>query len=125
MTLRDTAVRLASLEDRILDRLGFREYEVKVGDTILSPSPKVTQKNITSYSPDQLRGFADKLGGQGNPISIFTLDVSREVSEGVMRTFDYWTLTRESYEATCLPVDFSVGDERVKVTLAVIKQVGE
>jgi hypothetical protein len=122
MTVKDLEVRLASKEDEILDRLGYREYEVKIGDTLLTVLPKITQKNITSYSDEQLRGFADRLSGRGNPISIFKLEISREVSESLIRSFEYWTLTRSDYIAECLPVDIVVNDSRYIVTLAVIKQ---
>ena len=124
MTVRDVEVRLSSLEDRILDRLGYREYTLTIKDEVIDILPGVQQKNITSYSPSQLQGFADRLGGQGNPISIFNLAISREVPEATIRAFGYWTLSRDGYTAECLPLDIKVTDSRYQVLLGVIKQSG-
>jgi hypothetical protein len=122
MSVRDVEVRLASLEDKILSNLGYREYTLKIGTTSIPILPGITQKNMTSYTPAQLQGFADKLGGQGNPIAIFKLALSREIPEATVRQFAYWYLTRSGYEAKCMPIDIIVTDSRYIITLAVLKQ---
>jgi len=121
MTVRDVEVRLASLEDRILDRLGYREYQLTIGTDVVAILPGTEQKNITSYSDEQLRGFANRLGGNGNPIGIFKLKISREVPEATVRQLKYWRLSREGYIADCLPLDIKVTDSRYEVLLGVIK----
>lgn len=120
--VRRIEVKLASLQDRILGKLGYREYSLSISGTQVDILPGITQKNITSYSPDQLSGFADRLGGQGNPISIFRLELSREVPESLVRQFGYWILSRDGYVADCLPLDIQVTDSRYIVLLGVIKQ---
>lgn len=122
--VRSIEVRLSSLEDRILDRLGYREFQVFVGSTEILPKPGIIEKPLSSYNATQLQGFADSLGGQGNPITTFKLAISREFPEPIIRNFAYWRLIRDSYEATCLPVDFKITDARALVTVAVIKSVG-
>lgn len=123
MSLRDIEVRLgANIEDAVLSRLGYREYSVTIGSTPITVLPEVNHKNITSYTQDQLSGFADRLGGNGNPISIFELKLSRVIPESTVRQFGYWILSRDGYEATCLPIDIKVEDSRYIVLLGVIKQ---
>lgn len=121
MTVRQVEVDLSGVEDRVLDSLGYREFQVTIGETIIEPKPKITEKPLSSYSESQLRGFADSLGGNGNPISTFKLELSRLIDESIIRGFNYWTLTRSSYVATCLPLEMVVTDSRIKVLLGVIK----
>lgn len=122
MSVRDVEVRLASLEDKILEGLGYREYFILIGTTPVKILPGTTQKNQSSYTSEQLQGFADRLGGQGNPIALFKVAVSREVPESLIRSSAYWTLTRSGYTAKCLPIDIVVTDSRYVVLLGVLKQ---
>lgn len=125
MSVRDIQVRLGGqVEDNILGRLGYREFTVSIGGTELTYPPAIKQMNLKAYSDSQLRGFADALGGQGNPIAYFEVRVSRLEPESLIRSFVYWVLTREGFQAECLPVDIRVNDDRYVVTLAVIKQNG-
>ena len=123
MSVRDLEVRLTRLEDNILGRLGYREYTVTVGSTLLDPVPEVLQKSVNAYSETKLASFINALGGQGNPISFYELQVSRLVPESLIRSFVYWTLLRDGLESTCLPVSITVEDSRYKVILAAIKIV--
>lgn len=121
MSVRDIEVRLTKLEDDILDNLGYREFNIEVNGTILNPKPEVIEKPLSGYSSDQIRGFADTLGGQGNPISTFKLMISRTIPENLITDYSYWTLTRDNLVATCLPLEISVEDSRYVVLLGVIK----
>ena len=121
MSVRDLEVRLTRLEDNILSNLGYREYEVVIGDLVVDPKPEVNQKSLAAYSETKLANFINALGGQGNPISFFELQVSRLVDEETVRSYQYWKLTRDSIVAECLPVSITVEDARYKVILAAIK----
>lgn len=121
MSVRDIEVRLTGVEDSILDKLGYREFDVSVGGTLLDPKPEVIEKPLSGYSTDQIRGFADSLGGQGNPVSTFQLFISRLVDESLISNYNYWTLTRDNLVATCLPLEIKVEDSRYVVLLGVIK----
>lgn len=123
-TVRGIEERLGGLEDRILDRLGYREYKVFVGETLVDPPPQIIEKPLSAYSPSQLQGFVDALGGSGNPISTYRLDISRLVDEGTIRGFNYWRLERSDYVSVCLPLEIVVMDARIKVLLGVIKIEG-
>lgn len=122
MSVRDIEVRLASVEDTLLSRLGYREYTVRVGNTTLEIAPEVIQKSLKAYSDDQLRKFIQSLGSRGNPIAYFEVAVSREIGEPLVRSMDYWYLSRDGYQATCLPCDIQVDDSRYLLVLGVIKQ---
>jgi len=121
MSVRDLEVRLTRLEDSILGRLGYREYEVKVGNQLLDPQPEVVQKSVASYSETKLASFINALGGRGNPISYFELEVSRLVPEAVVRSYQYWSLKRDGFVSECLPVSITTTDARHRVILAAIK----
>jgi hypothetical protein len=121
-SVRQVEVNASVLEDNILDSLGYREYSVLVGETPLTPKPEVVHKPLKSFSDSQIRNFIDQLGGQGNPISYFGVAVSRAISEATIRSLDYWSVTRDGYQATCLPVSIEVTDSRYNVILAVLKQ---
>lgn len=122
MTVRDTEVRLTRTEDNILDRLGYREYTVVVDGVTLDPKPSVINKPLSRFSGDTLNRFIDQLGGKGNPVSFYELSISRLIDETLLRSDVYWYVTRGTYEAKCLPVQFEVLDSRVKVTLGILKR---
>lgn len=124
-TVREIEVTFAGIEDEILDDLGYREYTITIDGIELTPKPEVIQKPLQAFSDGQIRRFIDNLGGQGNPITYFQVNVSRTITESTIRNFSYWVLTRDSYVATCLPVQFKVTDSRYEVLLGVIKQEGE
>jgi len=119
--VRAIEVKLGSLEDKILKDLGYREYNVSIGGILIEPSPLVEPKPLRGYSDSQLRGFADSLGGQGNPITLFKIHISREIDEGLIRSFNYWMLERDGFNAQCLPVEIRETDSRYLVTVGVIK----
>lgn len=122
MTVRNLEIRLTGLEDNISDRLGYREFTVAINGTILSPPPEVISKGFKDYSEAAISKFINTLGGKGNPSGFFEVVVSRLiVDESVIRSYEYWTITRDSYVATCLPVAIKVTDSRYEVILAVIK----
>jgi hypothetical protein len=121
-SVRDIEVRFGSVEDNILNRLGYREYTLTVGNYEVNPLPEVVQKPIQAFSDSQVRRFIDNLGGQGNPITFYKVTISREVPEANLREYVLWTLTRGSYVAECLPVEFTVSDSRYTVILGVLKQ---
>jgi hypothetical protein len=121
-SVRDIEVKFATVEDNILDNLGYREYVLTVGNTEINPKPEVTQKPIQSFSDGAIRRFIDNLGGQGNPVTYFKVAISREVDESILRAFAPWRLTRGSYVANCLPVELKVTDSRYEVMLGVLKQ---
>ena len=122
--VRDTEVKLTGVEDRLLARLGYRLYDVYVGNQLVDPPPAVTEKPLSSYTGTQLQGFVDALGGNGNPITTFKLEISRLVPESILREFNYWRLERDDYVATCLPIELIVMDSRIKVLLGVVKIEG-
>jgi len=121
MSVRDLEVRLTRLEDNILGRLGYREYQVKVGNLTLDPQPEVVQKSLAAYSETKLASFIQALGRRGNPISYYELEVSRLVPEATIRSYQYWNLTRDGYVSECLPVSITTTDARYRVILAAIK----
>jgi hypothetical protein len=121
MSIRDLETRLTGLEDNILDRFGYREFSVVVDGTTLNPPPEVISKGFQDYSEAAISKFINSLGGKGNPTGFFEVTVSRLISETLIRSYKYWTITRDSYVADCLPVAIKVTDSRIIVTLAVIK----
>lgn len=120
-TVRGLEVELTVLEDGILGNLGYREYTVQVGGYVLNPVPEVVQKDAGAYGQTAMNMFIDRLGGEGNPIGFYELQISRAIPEEVIRALEYWTISRDGYVAECLPVALVVTDSRYKVTLAVIK----
>lgn len=120
-TVREIEVELADLEDRILNDLGYREYTVEVNSTIITPQPKVVHKSISNFKQEKIDTFVRALGSGRNPSSYFVLEISRSVSEDLVRHKGYWTLTRGSLVSTCAMVDYTQTDSRHKVTLGVIK----
>jgi len=125
MTVRDIEVSLASLEDNILANLGYREFVVAVGSTVISPSPQVVDKPKKNMSTAVFQSYLQALGNNGNPTNFFEVTISREIDENVIRKPNYWKLTRGNYKAECLPVEIVVSDSRYLVMLAVIKRVIE
>jgi hypothetical protein len=125
MTVRDIEVKLTSLEDNILNNLGYREYTIAIGATELTIKPEVIQKSIRGYSDGQMQRFIDAMGGQGNPIAFFQIALSRDISESLVRQYDYWTLIRDGLVAKGLLVDLIVEDARYIATVGVIKISGE
>jgi len=125
MSVRDIEVKLASLEDNILNNLGYREYAIAIGATELTIKPEVIQKSIRAYSDGQMQRFINAMGGQGNPIAFFQIALSRDISEALVRQYDYWTLTRDGLVAKGLLVDLIVEDARYIATVGVIKISGE
>lgn len=123
MTVRSIEVELASLEDEILDSLGYREFTVTVGSTVISPNPEVVDTPKKNLSTAVYQGYLQTLGNNGHPTNFFKVTISREVAESVIRQAKYWRLTRESYSAECLPVEIVVQDSRYLVMLAVIKRI--
>lgn len=128
MSLADTERKLASLEDRIGSQLGYRETVVRVGNILVTPTPKVVNANQKAYSDDQLKGYTIRLGSSqgaskslGNTITLFTVKVSREFSETVLKSNNYWYLTRGTYKATCMLLDFKITTSRFIATIGVIK----
>lgn len=124
-SVRDIEVLFGGIEDTILDSLGYREYEVTIGANTVTPRPEVINKPLQAFSDGQIRQFIDSLGGQGNPIAYFKVIIARTFLEAIVRDFAYWTLTRETYEAQCLPVQIKVTDSRYEVLLGVLKQSTE
>lgn len=122
-TVREIEVTLATLEDNILDSLGYREYTVKVGSIGITPNPEVTDVPKDKLGTATYQGYVQALGNNGNPTNFFKLVISREVAESTIRQAKYWTITRESYKAECLPVEIRVQDSRYVVVLAVIKRI--
>lgn len=123
MTVRAIEVDLASLEDKILDSLGYREFTVVVGTTVISPNPEVIDTPKKSLSTAVYQSYIQTLGNNGNPTNFFKVTISREVDESIIRQPKYWRLTRENYVAECLPVEIVVQDSRYLVMLAVIKRI--
>lgn len=127
MSLADTERKLASLEDRIGASLGYRETTVKIGNTLVTPTPKVVNANQKAYSDDQLKGYTIRLGTSqsakslGNTITLFTVKVSREFPERILKSNNHWYLTRGTYKATCLLLDFKITPSRFIATIGVLK----
>lgn len=119
--IRDVEVRFSGTEDQILERLGYREYEVRVDGVLLEPKPEVIHKAPTSYTSGRYMMFIDKLGGKGNPLGFYEVAISRLLPEDVVRSYKYWEVKRGDYIARCSPVSFEVTDSRFNVILAVVK----
>jgi len=121
-TVRNIEVKLASLEDRILGGLGYREFTVSVNGTILNPVPQVKQITTTDYASRDLAEAFDKIvGGNGSPRGFYQLFISRDIPEDLLRSFNYWTLSRGSYTATCLVINYKILDSRILVNLGITK----
>ena len=121
MTVRRLEVELTVLEDNILGDLGYREYIVQIGEFVLDPVPEVEQKDASAFPSAALNTFIDRMGGHGNPIGFYQLSVSRSIPEQLIRSLEYWTLTRDGYVIQALPVALVVADARYRVTLGVVK----
>lgn len=121
MTVRVIEVDLTKVEDDILRDLGYRETQVQVGTDTIDPPPEVTEIPMGKISVERMHGYVNRLGGNGNPTNIFQVTISRLVDEAIIRQQAYWTLTRDTWIATCLPVELHVDDSRYNLTLAVIK----
>lgn len=121
MSVRKLEVDLTGLEDRISKELGYREYQVYVGDTLLEPPPNVDQKKVDEFSPKSLDLFQKNLQGNTSPIGFFKLKISRLIPESLIRDYQYWDLIRDNIKSSCLPVSITVEDSRYIVILAVIK----
>ena len=121
MSVRALEVELTRLEDKILGDLGYREYVVQIGNSVLSPIPGVEQKDASAFPSAALSTFIDQMGGHGNPIGFYQLSVSRLIPESLIRSLEYWTLTRDGYVIQALPVALVVTDARYRVTLGVVK----
>lgn len=123
MTVRPIEVQLASLEDDILDSLGYREFTVEVGSTVISPNPEVVDTPKKNIPTAAYQGYLQVLGGNGHPTNFFNIAISREVPEATIRQAEYWTLTRDTYVAQGLPVEIVVQDSRYLVMVAIIKRI--
>lgn len=121
-SVRKLQVDLTGLEDNISKNLGYREYEVKIGDTVLSPVPNIEQKEVNEFKPSTLDLFQQNLQNNSSPIGFFVANISRLIDENLVRTYKYWTITRDGIESECLPVSITVEDARYKVILAIIKR---
>lgn len=122
MTIRDIEVRLTGLEDNLLDKFGYREFGVRIGTTPLTILPQIEEKDINSFTPQQLTNFANAMGNSGNPTTYFKLTLSRLIDETLVRGFDYWYLTKNDIEIKCMPVSLTETDSRYIVILGVLKQ---
>lgn len=127
MSLRDTEVKLASLEDQILGKLGYREYTVKIGNSVVSPDPAIALRSHLRFSEDQIKGWTLKLNQgsnsstSGNTITLYELKISREVPETTIRKQDYWYLKRGKNTIKCSMLSLDIKDSRYIVILGVIK----
>lgn len=123
MSVRRVEVRLTNTEDKVLQRLGYREYEVSIlttPPTVVSPPPKVTNTNQSQLGPDQLESFL-QMGGYGNVSSLYTVEISRLFPEALVRGPYYWQVSRDGYVARCLLVSVQTLDSRYRVILGVLK----
>lgn len=111
-----------NLEDSILQTLGYREYAVSIGATSLEPRPQVTEVDVKAIPDFQVHKYLTAMGpGANMPNAIFSIEVSRNVPEDLVRSRDPWTITRGSRVSTCKLIDLMITDTRFIATVGVMK----
>lgn len=110
------------VEDKLAQALGYREYGVTIGETLLDPSPEVTEIDTRDLSEAQVTKYLSALGvGAKLPSAMYQVLVSRNVPEDLVRSRSSWTLTRAERTSVCKLVGLTVTDTRFKAILAVLK----
>jgi hypothetical protein len=110
------------VEDKLAQALGYREYEVKIGETLLDPRPEVIEIDTKDLSEAQITKYLSALGvGAKLPSAMYQILVSRNVSEDLVRSRLSWTITRSDRASVCKLVGLTVTDTRFKAILAVLK----
>lgn len=124
-TVREIEARLASeVEDGVLSRLGYREFEVIPPNGVaIVPRPQVKQVDLVNPKNQYVEGLLQNAGIY-RATAVFELLISRVVAKSVVTQFGTWTLTHDEdgSPVTCQLLDLKIQDARWKLLLAVIRE---
>lgn len=124
-TVRQIEAELAStVEDQVLQDLGYREYAVTVPDFgLVEPRPEVKQINLAGASTNQLNVYVSELGNNRLPVAVYRVLLPRLVPESAIKSKRLWLLKHDSWQnpTEVKAVAIARQDSRWQVDLAVVK----
>lgn len=119
-TVRQTEARLAGdVEDKILQRLGYREYEITLPNgEIVTPRPKTSELSSQQASRAFSEQILNELSGSHRPATIWKVEIPRTYPPSKIRTEGVWVVTPdEEMSVSCYPLTIERYDARWTVYL--------
>jgi len=125
MSVRDIEARLAgSVEDRVSQRLGYRETEVRLLQhdmmTLLTITPRPAVTELTPAAANRRMGSQLLMDASPDrPITLFLVEIPRTYSAEIIRGDVNWFIqTDGEEELACYPLSITRKDARWEVILS-------
>lgn len=123
--LRKLGVKLGQrIDDRINQKLGYREYEVTPPSGIpINPRPLVRQVDINRISEAMAAQLLQSSQDAVMPNALYTVQLSREFSYAEFTEGGSWFIKRDDWEEAteCAIAHHLEKDYRIELTLQVLK----
>ena len=121
MSVREIEARLASqVEDKVLERLGYREAEVTLPDrTVVQPRPPVRELTQAQAKQKVAEQILTSLTEGYRPVTLFEVLVPRTYPPSQVRAEGVWGISLDGEDPTdCKALLIHRGDARWSVILA-------
>jgi hypothetical protein len=119
-TVREIEARLAgSIEDRVSQRLGYREQSVRLpGGQIVEPRPLVKELNANQQKAKFSEQILTELSGSYRPATIWEVKIPRTYPPELIRVEGVWAIQSDGEQAVdCYPLSILRTDARWVVYL--------
>lgn len=126
-TLREIEAGLAStIEDKLLERLGYRELAVVLPTgELVEPRPKSKELSAVEQKNRFSQQILQELGGSYRPATIWKVDIPRTYPPNTVRIEGVWVVQADGEQATdCYPLSIERDDARWTVYLTPQRRTG-
>ena len=126
-TLREIEATLAStIEDKVLERLGYRELAVLLPTgELIDPRPKAREMTAAEQKNRFSQQILEDLGGSFRPATIWVVEIPRTYTPDQVRIEGVWTVQPDDEKVMdCYPLSIEKHDARWTVYLTPQRRTG-